>query len=234
MFIVIPAIDILDGKCVRLTQGRYNDKKVYADDPVVMATKWQELGAKRLHLVDLNGAKTGNPANLKIIKQIIKAINLPVQAGGGIRNYDQIKELIELGLDRVILGTTAVKNPNLLGRVCLEFGEHVVVSIDAKSGKVATAGWTAVSKKDILTLAKEAIDLGVKRFVYTDISRDGMMEGPNLAGIKAFAAEVSVPVIAAGGIASQQDIINLRETGIEGCIVGKAIYEGKVKLEELL
>ncbi|OGC21688.1 1-(5-phosphoribosyl)-5-[(5-phosphoribosylamino)methylideneamino]imidazole-4-carboxamide isomerase [candidate division WOR-1 bacterium RIFOXYB2_FULL_42_35] len=234
MFEVIPAIDLLGGKCVRLTQGRYNASKIYSDDPIVMARKWLELGAKRLHIVDLDGAKTGTPANIDILKQIIKEFDLPIQAGGGIRNYDQIKELIEYGLDRVILGTTAIKNANLLGQVCQEFGEHIAVSIDAKSGKVAAAGWTEVTKKDILTLAKEAIELGVKRFIYTDISRDGMLQGPNFEGIKAFASEVSIPVIAAGGISSQEDIIKLKETGAAGCIVGKALYEGKVKLEEVL
>lgn len=234
MYEVIPAIDLLGGKCVRLKQGRYNASKIYSDDPITIAKKWQELGAKRLHIVDLDGAKTGTPANIEILKQIIKEINLPVQAGGGIRNYDQIKALVSFGLDRVILGTTAIKNANLLGQVCEEFGEHIAVSIDAMSGKVAAAGWTEVTKKDILILAQEAIELGVKRFIYTDISRDGMLQGPNFEGIKAFVNQVSVPVIAAGGISSQEDVVKLKETGVAGCIVGKALYEGKVKLEEIV
>ncbi|KPJ64962.1 1-(5-phosphoribosyl)-5-[(5-phosphoribosylamino)methylideneamino] imidazole-4-carboxamide isomerase [candidate division WOR-1 bacterium DG_54_3] len=234
MFEVIPAIDILNGKCVRLKQGRYDAETVYSKDPVEMAKKWESEGAKRLHLVDLDGAKTGIPKNIEIIKAIAKEVNIPVQVGGGIRNLDVIQELLNIGIDRVILGTTAVKNPNLLAQACEKFGDRIAVSIDTKQGKVATEGWTQVSKKDTLTLAKEAIELGVKRFIYTDISRDGMLEGPNFEGIKNFVSQIRVPVIASGGISSEEDIKKLKETRAEGCIVGKALYEGKFKLENLI
>jgi phosphoribosylformimino-5-aminoimidazole carboxamide ribotide isomerase len=234
MFEIIPAIDILNGRCVRLKQGRYDAETVYSKDPVEMAKKWESEGAKRLHVVDLDGARTGIPNNIEIIKSIAKELNIPVQTGGGIRNFDLIKELIDFGIDRIILGTTAVKNPNLLAKVCEKFGEQIAVAIDAKEGRVATEGWTQVSKKDTLTLAREAIDLGVKRFIYTDISRDGMLQGPNCEGIKNFVSQIRVPVIASGGISSKEDIEKLKETGAEGCIVGKALYEGMVKLENIV
>jgi phosphoribosylformimino-5-aminoimidazole carboxamide ribotide isomerase len=234
MFEIIPAIDILNGKCVRLKQGRYDEETKYSDDPLEISKKWESLGAKRLHVVDLDGARTGIPKNIEIIKSMVKEVEIPIQAGGGIRNFDVVRELIDYGLDRAILGTTAVKNPNLLAKFCEKFGEQIAVAIDAKDGKAATEGWTQVSKKDILTLAKEAVNLGVKRFVYTDISRDGMLIGPNFEGIKNFVSLIDVPVIASGGISSKEDIDKLKETGAEGCIVGKALYEEKVKLEEIL
>jgi len=234
MFEVIPAIDILNGKCVRLKQGRYDAETVYDKDPVKIAMRWKKEGAARIHVVDLDGARTGIPKNIELIKTIIKKTGLFIQAGGGIRTLELIQELIDAGIDRVILGTTAVKNPNTLGTYCEKFGEHIAVAIDAKDGKAATNGWTKISKKDTVTLAKEAIELGVRRFVYTEISRDGMMNGPNFQGIKDFIAAVGVPVIASGGVAKASDIEKLKETGSEGCIVGKALYEGKIKLEEIL
>ena len=234
MFEIIPAIDLLNGKCVRLKQGRYNAETVYSKNPIEMARKWETQGAKRLHLVDLDGARTGIPKNIEIVKSIAQEVKIPVQLGGGIRSIDLIQELIECGIDRIILGTTAVNNPNLLGQVCNRFGEHIAVAIDAKEGQAATEGWTKISRKDILTLAKEAIALGVKRFIYTEINRDGMLIGPNFEGIKNFVAQVSVPVIASGGVSTKEDIEKLKQTGSEGCIVGKALYEGKVRLEEVL
>ncbi len=234
MFEVIPAIDILNEKCVRLKQGRYDKETVYAGDPVQIAQRWEAKGAQRLHIVDLDGARTGIPKAIEIIKTIAKHLNIPIQVGGGIRNIELIQELLDFGVNRVILGTTAVKNPNTLGRYCNKFGDSIAVAIDAKEGKAATEGWTKVSKKDIFTLAKEAIDLGVKRFVYTEISRDGMLIGPNIEAIKDFIAQVSVPVIASGGVSSKDDVEQLKAIGAEGCIVGKALYEKKIKLEELL
>jgi len=234
MFEIIPAIDILDGKCVRLKQGRYDAETVYSKDPLEIAKKWESQGAKRLHVVDLDGARTGIPKNIAIIKSIAKEVAIPVQTGGGIRNFDIIKELISFGIDRVILGTTAVNNPNTLSRFCEEFGEGIAVAIDSKKGKAATEGWTKVSKKDTLTLAKEAISFGVRRFIYTDISRDGMLTGPNYEGIRKFIEQVNVPVVASGGVSTKEDIEKLKDTGAEGCIVGKALYEGKVNLEDIL
>lgn len=234
MFEIIPAVDIINGKCVRLKQGRYDAETIYDEDPVEVAKRWESQGAKRLHIIDLDGARTGIPKNIEIIKSIIKETNILIQAGGGIRNISTIKELIDFGIDRVILGTTAVNNPNMLSKFCEEFDGQIVVAIDVKEGKAATEGWTKVSKKDTITLAKEAISLGVKRFIYTDISRDGMLTGPNYKGIKEFIDQVNASVIASGGISSKGDIEQLKETGAEGCIVGKALYEGKVNLEEIL
>ncbi|NQT29451.1 MAG: 1-(5-phosphoribosyl)-5-[(5-phosphoribosylamino)methylideneamino]imidazole-4-carboxamide isomerase [Candidatus Saganbacteria bacterium] len=234
MFEVIPAIDILDSKCVRLKQGRYDRETIYAKDPLEVAKKWESQGAVRIHVIDLDGARTGSPKNIEIIKSIAKGINIPIQVGGGIRNLKLIRELIDSGIDRVILGTTAVNNPNMLGKFCQEFGNQIAVAIDAKDGKAATEGWTKVSKKDVLALAQEGIELGVKRFILTDISRDGMLTGPNFDGIKKFIAAISVPVIASGGISCNEDIEKLKSTGSEGCIVGKALYEGKIKLEEII
>ncbi|HVN67818.1 MAG TPA: 1-(5-phosphoribosyl)-5-[(5-phosphoribosylamino)methylideneamino]imidazole-4-carboxamide isomerase [Candidatus Sulfotelmatobacter sp.] len=234
MFEVIPAIDILGGKCVRLKQGRYDAETVYADSPVEMAKKWESLGAPRLHVVDLDGARSGTPENIGIIKTIIKEVNIPVQVGGGIRMLPIIQELIKFGADRIILGTTAIKNPNLLGNVCEKFGESIAVAIDAKGGFAAAEGWMYVTKKTTLTLAKEAIELGVGRFIYTDIAKDGMLSGPNFPAIEKFAAEIKAPVIASGGVSTKEDVARLKTIGVEGCIVGKALYDGKIKLEEIL
>lgn len=235
MFEVIPAIDILGGKCVRLKQGRYDSPIIYSTDPVEMAKKWEAEGAKRIHVVDLDGARSGSPENLDIIKAIIREVKAPIQIGGGIRNFLTITELIEFGADRIVLGTTAIKNPNLISNVCEKFDDKIAVAIDAKGGYAASDGWMYVTKKDVITLAKEAIGLGVKRFIYTEINRDGMLTGPNVKGTKEFAEAVQVPVIASGGISSKEDIEAVRATGIiEGCIVGKALYEGKVKLGEVV
>ncbi|OGC33473.1 1-(5-phosphoribosyl)-5-[(5-phosphoribosylamino)methylideneamino]imidazole-4-carboxamide isomerase [candidate division WOR-1 bacterium RIFOXYB2_FULL_48_7] len=234
MFEVIPAIDILGGKCVRLKQGKYDAETVYFDNPVEAAKKWEAAGAKRIHVVDLDGARTGTPGNIEIIKNIIKEVKIPIQVGGGIRMFSLIQELISFGVDRVVLGTTAIKNPNLLEKVSETFGDQIAVAIDAKGKMAAAEGWMYVSKKDVVTLAKEAIDLGVNRFIYTDINRDGMLSGPNYEAVTAFAQEVKVPVIASGGVAKKEDIEKLKETGAEGVIVGKALYDGKVKLEEIL
>ncbi len=233
MFEVIPAIDILGGKCVRLKQGRYETPVVYSPEPLAVARKWESLGARRLHVVDLDGARTGTPENVDLIKTIIRELKIPVQVGGGIRNFAAISDLIKFGANRIVLGTTAIKNPNLLGNVCEKFDDSIAVAIDAKGNFAAAEGWMYVSKKDILTLAKEAIGLGVRRFIYTEISRDGMLAGPNFEGIKAFAEATGVAVIASGGVTSKEDILKLKEIGVEGCIVGKALYEGKIKLEEL-
>lgn len=234
MFEVIPAIDLLNGKCVRLKQGKYDAETVYSNDPVEVAKKWAALGAKRLHLVDLDGARTGTPENLAIIKTIIREVSIPVQAGGGIRMLTAISDLIKSGADRIVLGTTAIKNPNLLENICEKFGDQIAVAIDAKGNFAAAEGWLYVSKKNVLTLAKEAISFGVKRFIYTDINRDGMLTGPNFEAIRNFSSAIDVPVIASGGVSTKNDIIQLKEIGVEGCIVGKALYDGQINLEEVL
>ncbi|MFH1386958.1 MAG: 1-(5-phosphoribosyl)-5-[(5-phosphoribosylamino)methylideneamino]imidazole-4-carboxamide isomerase [bacterium] len=234
-FEVIPAIDILGGNCVRLKQGRYEDPVIYSKNPIEMAKKWETEGAPRLHVVDLDGARTGTPANIQIIKEIIKELKIPVQVGGGIRNQLTIAEMATCGADRIILGTTAIKNPNLLATMCEKHGDKIAVAIDAKGEVAAAEGWMYVTKKNITTLAKEAIGLGVKRFIYTEISRDGMLEGPNFEGIRKFAESAGVAIIASGGVSTKEDIDKLKTIpDVEGCIVGKAIYEGMLKLADVL
>ena len=234
MFEVIPAVDILDGKCVRLRQGRFDARTVYFENPLEAAQLWESKGAQRLHLVDLNGARSGTPENIEVIKKILKALKIPVQVGGGFRRMDLIEEILKAGADRVVLGTSAIVNLNLLSTVCDQFGKHIAVAVDAKDDKVVANGWTNVSQKDVVTLAQEATSVGVKRFIYTDIKTDGMLAGPNFAALSKFACSVSVPVIASGGIRSKEDIDKLAEAGLEGCIVGSALYTGTVKLEEIL
>lgn len=234
MFEIIPAVDILDGKCVRLRQGRFDTSTVFYENPLEAAEMWEKKGAKRLHVVDLNGARTGSPENLEIIKKILKALKIPVQVGGGFRRIDLIEEIIRLGANRVVLGTTAIVNPNLLSSVCEKFGGKIVVSVDAKDDKVVASGWTNVSQKNVFSLAQEAVSLGVKRFVYTDISKDGMLSGPNFTAISKFISSVSVPVIASGGIKTSEDISKLKELKCEGCILGQALYTGALKLEDIL
>ncbi|HTY12904.1 MAG TPA: 1-(5-phosphoribosyl)-5-[(5-phosphoribosylamino)methylideneamino]imidazole-4-carboxamide isomerase [Candidatus Omnitrophota bacterium] len=234
MFEVIPAIDILDGKCVRLKQGKFTEKTIYFEDPIEAAKLWESKGATRIHVVDLNGARTGTPENTEIIKNIIKTVKVPVQAGGGLRRIDLIEEMVKVGVDRVVLGTSAIFNHNLLSQVCEKFDDKIAVAVDAKDDKVVANGWTNVSSKNVFVLAQEAVTLGVQRFIYTDISRDGMLKGPNFAAIQKFISSVDVPVIASGGVSSKEDIDKLRELRVEGCILGQALYTGAVKLEEVL
>ncbi len=237
MFEVIPAIDLLDGKCVRLAQGEFSAKTIYSNNPVEVAEKFEALGAKRLHIVDLNGARTGIPENLDLIKKILKAVKIPVQVGGGIRRADMMQDLFNAGANRVVLGTTAVNNPNLISTVCPMFGDQIIVGIDVRNKKVATHGWRKTSHYDPLRLAKDAVALGVRRFVYTDIKRDGMLSGPDIEGLTELARETGVPVIASGGISSKEDVQKIRaleSIGIEGCIIGRALYTGDLKLEDIL
>ncbi len=234
MFEVIPAIDILDGKCVRLKQGKFTEKTIYFEDPLEAAKLWESKGASRIHVVDLNGARTGTPENTEIIKNLVRTVKVPVQIGGGLRRIDLIEEMIRIGADRVVLGTSAIFNHNLLSQVCEKFEEKIAVAVDAKDDKVVANGWTNVSSKNVFVLAQEAVNLGVQRFIYTDISRDGMLQGPNFAAIQKFVSSVNVSVIASGGIASKADIDKLRELKVEGCILGQALYTGAVKLEEVI
>jgi phosphoribosylformimino-5-aminoimidazole carboxamide ribotide isomerase len=229
-FEVIPAVDILGGKCVRLEKGDYAKVTVYSEDPVAMAKKWRDQGYKRVHLVDLDGAREGVPKNIEIIKKIASSLSVPVQVGGGIRQLDTIKELFDSGVDRVILGTVAFENLSFIKTVSELFGGKVAVSIDAKKDIVLTKGWLEATTLKAADAARKLVSMGIKRFVYTDISRDGMMSGPNFSGIKRFAASVNASVIASGGVTSGQDIDKLSKLGknIEGCIVGKALYEGKI------
>lgn len=236
--IVFPAIDIKDGKCVRLTQGEFDKVKVFSDKPYEMAQNWEKSGAKYIHLVDLDGALEGELKNRDTIKEILKNITIPAQIGGGIRNIERIKELLDLGISRVILGTAAIKNPEMVKEAVEKFGaDKIVVGIDAKNGKVAIKGWVEVTEKDAVELAIEMKALGVERIIYTDIAKDGMLTGINITELKNIAVKSGIKVIASGGVSSIEDIKLVKENevlGIEGVITGKAIYEGKLDLYEAL
>ncbi|MBI5700568.1 1-(5-phosphoribosyl)-5-[(5-phosphoribosylamino)methylideneamino]imidazole-4-carboxamide isomerase [Candidatus Saganbacteria bacterium] len=234
MFEIIPAVDILNGKCVRLKQGSFDKETVFFQNPLDAAKHFVEKGAKRLHIVDLDGARTGTPKNFEIIKTISENITIPIQVGGGYRKMEDIEALVSLGISRVVLGTSAIFNPNLIMNVCERYDDQIVVAVDAKDGKVMANGWTNVSQKSATSLAQEAVRIGVKRFIFTDISRDGMMAGPNFDAIQKFASSVDVPVIASGGITKKEDVDKLRALKVEGCVIGQALYIGAIKLEDIL
>ncbi|MGM9571113.1 MAG: 1-(5-phosphoribosyl)-5-[(5-phosphoribosylamino)methylideneamino]imidazole-4-carboxamide isomerase [bacterium] len=233
--IILPAIDLRNGKCVRLLQGRLEDETVFADDPVEMARRWQENGAEYLHLVDLDGAFQGAPVHLPVVQKIKEATGLPVELGGGIRDMETIAKVLDSGVDRVILGTVAVSNPKLLASACAEFGERIVLGLDARDGKVAIKGWVDVTEKSAVELACELKEKGVCRIIFTDISRDGMLSGPNLKSIEELASKTGIPVIASGGVNVLADIVNLKKiAGVEGVITGKALYTGSLNLSEAI
>ena len=235
--IVIPAIDLKEGNCVRLEQGEMNRDTVFSDNPAEQALKWQEAGAELLHLVDLDGAFAGVPKNKTAIEAIIKAINIPAQLGGGIRDIATIEAYLSLGLSRVIIGTAAQRNPELVIEACQKFPGQIVVGIDAKNGMVAVQGWAELTDISAVDLARKFEDCGVAAIIYTDISRDGMMGGPNLEATKALAEAISIPVIASGGVSSLKDIENLmaiEASGVTGAITGKAIYTGAINLREAI
>lgn len=228
--LIIPAIDLKDGKCVRLRQGRMDKATVFSDDPVATARRWVEAGAKRLHVVDLNGAMAGEPVNADAVEAIVREFpELPVQVGGGIRDEETIQTYLDCGVRYVILGTKAVNAPHFVSDVCAEFPGHIIVGLDAKDGKVAIDGWSKLSGHDVIDLAKKYQNEGVEAIVYTDIGRDGMMGGVNVEATTRLANSISIPVIASGGISSLDDIrqlCDIAETGIVGAIVGRALYEG--------
>ena len=229
---IIPAIDLRNGKCVRLYQGDYGKETVFSNKPVEIALRWQSEGARRIHIVDLDGAARGEPGNLETIEDMIAAIDIPVQFGGGIRSIETIEQLFAAGVERAILGTVAVEKPDLVKEACQRFGDRIIISIDARDRWVATRGWLQKSTVTASELANRMADLGVKRFIYTDISRDGTLTSPNFEAIAELLSQVNVPVIAAGGISSVYHMTRLAELGVEGAIVGKAIYTGDVKLGE--
>ncbi len=234
---IIPAIDLKGGKCVRLLQGDMGQATVFSEDPVATARRWENEGAERLHVVDLDGAFKGNPANREIIEEIVDALHIPVQVGGGIRNIQTIDDYIAIGADRVILGTIAQKSPNLVIKACDIYHERIVVGIDARDNMVAVEGWAKTTSISAMELAAKYEDYGVAAIIYTDISRDGMMKGPNLEATRNLALSVDIPVIASGGISSLddiRDILPLEEDGVEGVITGKAIYSGALNLREAI
>jgi len=234
--IIFPAIDIRGGKCVRLTEGRFDRETVFADNPVDMAVRWQAEGGEFLHVVDLDGALAGKPVNLGVIAQIVQAVAMPVQLGGGIRTLAVIEEILTAGVSRVILGSVAVKNPELVSEACRLYGERIVVGIDARDGQAAVEGWGVTGGIGAEELAKRMAAAGVQRIIYTDISRDGTLSGVNAAAAAALSKAAGIPVIASGGVGSVKDIKEVRKAGpaIEGVIVGKALYTGAVTLAQAL
>ncbi len=234
---ILPAIDLLDGRCVRLYQGDYQQSQVYNDNPVTVARQWEEQGASRLHLVDLDGAKQGHPVNLEMIANIVQAVSLPVQVGGGLRDRQSVAQLLSLGVERVILGTIAVEDPGLVQALCEEFPGQIVVGIDAREGKVATRGWLETSTVEATNLAQEMEQRGAAAIIYTDIHRDGTLVGPNLEALRELASPLTIPVIASGGVSALRDLLSLlalEPLGVTGVIVGKALYTGDVNLEEAI
>ncbi|MBD2480736.1 1-(5-phosphoribosyl)-5-[(5-phosphoribosylamino)methylideneamino]imidazole-4-carboxamide isomerase [Planktothrix sp. FACHB-1365] len=234
---IIPAIDLLDGRCVRLYQGDYNQAQTFNDDPIAVAQDWVEQGATRLHLVDLDGAKTGKPTNYQVIEAIANTINIPVQVGGGLRTRDNVATLFNLGVERAILGTIAVEQPQLVADLCAEFPGHIAVGIDARNGKVATKGWLETSEILATDLAEQMAQLGVVTIIYTDIHRDGTLIGPNLEALREIANVVSIPVIASGGVSSITDLLSLlslEPLGVTDVIVGRALYTGDINLKEAI
>jgi phosphoribosylformimino-5-aminoimidazole carboxamide ribotide isomerase len=236
--LIIPAIDLKDGRCVRLQQGRMDTATVFSDDPVAMAKHWSGLGARRLHIVDLNGAIAGRPKNEKIIRDVIRAVGdaTPIEIGGGIRDLDTIESYLDAGVGYVIIGTAAVKNPGFMRDACSAFGGHIIVGLDAKDGKVAVEGWSKMTGHDVVDLAKKFEDYGVEALVYTDIGRDGMMTGVNMDATLKLARAIKIPIIASGGLNSVDDVqqicSQLASEGVVGAIAGRALYEGKLDFKQ--
>jgi phosphoribosylformimino-5-aminoimidazole carboxamide ribotide isomerase len=229
---IIPAIDLRGGKCVRLQQGDYDRETVFGDDPAAMAAHWEAGGAARVHLVDLDGAKVGKPVNVEAVKAIVKKVHVPCQLGGGIRDEATIAAWLDAGIERVIVGTQALKNPDWFRDMAEKWPGRVVLGLDAKEGRVATAGWLDVSSVDATELAMRFDDLPLGGVVYTDIARDGMLEGPNLETTEALARRLKTPVIASGGVGSLEDLARLAALPVAACIVGRALYEGRFHLSE--
>jgi phosphoribosylformimino-5-aminoimidazole carboxamide ribotide isomerase len=231
---IIPAIDLKDGRCVRLYQGDFAQATVYGDDPVAMAQRWADLGATRLHVVDLDGAKSGRPVNTDAVLGIVRALKIPVQLGGGLRREEDIMAALALGVERVILGTAAVEQADLVARVAARFGDQIIVGVDARNGMVATDGWTTTADVRATELVEHMAGLGVRRVIYTDISRDGTLTEPNFAALEELIRPGGPAIIASGGIAVTAHLLRLNKLGAEAAIVGKALYAGMIDLPEAL
>jgi phosphoribosylformimino-5-aminoimidazole carboxamide ribotide isomerase len=235
--LIIPAIDLKDGRCVRLKQGDMSTATVFSDDPVAMAKHWAAQGARRLHIVDLNGAVAGRPKNEKVIREMIAAVGeqVPIQVGGGIRDLDTIESYLDAGVTYIVIGTAAVKNPGFLSDACYAFPGHIIAGLDAKDGKVAVEGWSKLTGHDVVDLAKKYEEYGIEALIYTDIGRDGMMSGVNIDATLRLAQATKTPIIASGGLNSVEDIqavcARLAPEGVIGAIAGRALYEGKLELK---
>lgn len=232
---VIPAIDLLEGRCVRLYQGDYDRSQIFSDRPVEVARRWESEGATRLHLVDLDGAKQGESVNGEAIAAIVSAVSIPVQVGGGLRDEEKIRQVLDLGVKQAILGTVAVENPDLVGDLCQKFPGQIIVGIDARNGKVATKGWLETSEVQAMDLAQRMESQGVAGIIYTDIHRDGTLSGPNMEALRELARSVNIPIIASGGVSSLTDVLSLLSlelSGVTGVIIGRALYTGDVSLTE--
>lgn len=235
VFEIIPAIDLQGGRCVRLIQGDFDQATVYGDDPPGIARRWQAAGARRIHVVDLDGAKEGGPRQLPVVAEIVRAVDVPVQLGGGMRTVEDIEAALAVGVDRVMVGTRAIEDPSFVDTALARFGQRIGIGIDARDGRVAVRGWVDVSDVDALDLARSMSERGVRTIVYTDIARDGMLTGPNVEAMRRMAEAVpEVAVIASGGVGALGDVLELAETGTVGVIVGKAIYTGHVDLAEAM
>jgi len=229
-----PAIDLRGGKCVRLKQGDYGRETVFGEDPAAMAQHWCQQGARRMHLVDLDGARDGRPGNLESVRAILAAAKIPCELGGGIRSEETIEELLDLGLTRLVVGTLALKEPDWFRQMCMRFPGRLVLGIDARGGRVATDGWLQTSDVPAVDMARQFAESPLAAIVYTDIATDGMLTGPNVAAMAEMQAAVSVPVVASGGVSRRDDVVRLAEAGLAGCIIGRALYEGTLTLPEAL
>lgn len=232
--LIYPAIDMKDQQCVRLVQGAYEKMTVYEKDPVKVAKRWEDMGAEVLHLVDLDGARHGFRVNEPVVKKIVESVNIPVQLGGGIRDIDGVDTLLDLGVSRVIIGTIALKKPNWIKEIISRYGNKIIVSIDAINGFVATDGWESVSDVRAIDYINQLESYGLERIVYTDIEKDGMLSGPNFGIYQELVGKTSIEIIASGGVTTLEDIKRLRDMGLYGAIIGKALYDGKLDLEEVL
>ena len=235
--LIIPAIDIKEGKCVRLREGQFSDTEVFSDDPIKVALNWADKGAEMLHIVDLDGARYGKLTNISLVEKMIKKMSIPVQVGGGIRSYQEVKNLINLGASRVILGTILWKDKTLAEKLFEDFSEKIVAGIDARDGYLAIEGWQNVTPVDALDFARKMEKIGAKRIIYTDIRRDGTLMGPDIENIEIMLKNINILLICSGGIASLNDIKKLKkikDSNLEGIIIGKALYKGRIILEEAL
>ena len=235
--LILPAIDLIEGRCVRLRQGKLSSERVYSKEPVAVAELWELKGAERLHIIDLDGAFEGKPQNLKVVKRIAKSIKIPIQFGGGVRNLRTIKEVLDCGVEYVILGTSAISKPEFVKKAVKKFGKRIIVGIDASNLKVRVRGWEKKTRKTAPVLAKEMERLGVENIIFTDIKRDGTLRGPNISQIKKMLKAVNTPLVVSGGISSLEDIRKLKpleKKGLSGVIIGKALYAGNVDLEEAI